>query len=321
MTWRPPITLEDLPRVNPVIRPWMQPTMTPLAWFLMRNADMQVEGLDEVADNALLAMNHTHLYDWIPIRWALARLGRRMCTFTKPRSYTGKMLGAFLHTSGNIPLGSRGYVISADFRVLIGRAPTEEEYRDLRDWVDGKADAPAPLGDMRKILETPRSVLDYPFDPATQTYAEMVNEVFARMGRGAADLARTALDGGVSAVITPQGVFSSRLTPGRIGGVQFAAAIGVPMVPVGLSGMNEVFADGMRARQPRLHFRVGSPIEIQLPDDHVAFEKASEDRNRAVLESETQRVMEAINELLEPAYQWDEDSAGDGVKGVARFLE
>ena len=175
---------------------------------------------------------------------------------------------------------------------------------------------------MRRVLNTPRTVLGRPFDPTTETYGEMVNQVFGALARESISLARIALDRGSSLVIAPQGVFTSRLTKGRIGGVQFAAALGLPMIPVGVSGMLEAYPNqGLRSIGGTVHLRFGAPVDISLPTDHIPFDKACEVRFAAQLESETQRVMEAINGLLEPAYQWDDNPEGDGIQGVARFMD
>ncbi len=326
MSWKPPIALADLPQVNPTVRPWAQAILTPPAWALFRvprRVHFELEGLEYAREPALLAMNHTHYIDWLPVRWTLQQQGRSLSSFAKPRPYQGRAMAAFLHATGNIPLSSRGYVISADFRCVLDRSPTEEEYRTLRDLVDGKASPPdAPGPDLERLFQTPRTVLGRAFQPARESYAQMINAVFCDMAHGAIGLAKKALEQGSSLIIAPQGVFTSRLTKGRPGGVQFAHALGLPMVPVGLSGMLEVFPNqGFRNVGGTLTLRVGPPVDIQLPSDHVAFEYASEDRNRVALESETQRLMEAINGLLTPGYQWDENPDGDGISGVARFMD
>lgn len=326
MTWTPPIDLHNLPTVTPTIRPWAQWILSPPAWALLslpRRVDVQVEGLEHVPDPAILAMNHTHYIDWLPVRRTLQLHGRQLTSLVKPRTYQSAVMAAFLNTTGNIPLASRGYVISADLRCVLGRAPSEEEYRLLRDWTDGKTTEPAdPSPDLVTLFTTPRDVLGHRYDPSRCTYAEMVNQVFCRLAGGAIDLARVALEQGSSLVIAPQGAFASRLTKGRIGGVQFAGALDLPVVPIGLSGMLEAYPNqGLRNVGGTLQLRFGPPVSVALPDDHVPFEKASEVRNHAILESETQRIMDAINDLLEPAYQWDDDPEGDALSGVARFIE
>ena len=38
------------------------------------------------------------------------------------------------------------------------------------------------------------------------------------------------------------------------------------------------------------------------------------------LQREVDRLMDHINDLLDPEYRWDPNPEGDGLKGVARFL-
>jgi 1-acyl-sn-glycerol-3-phosphate acyltransferase len=138
-------------------------------------------------------------------------------------------------------------------------------------------------------------------------------------------LARKVIDAGHCLHIYPEGLFSSRLSKGRTGTVQLAAALNIPIVPVGFSGMNEHFAKRRMVPHTKgvLTMRLGEPYRIQRAEfqDFSPFDSSEEARLQPVLEEETQSLMEKINVLLEPQCTWGEDLEGDGLKGIARFFE
>jgi len=206
--------------------------------------------------------------------------------------------------------------------MLHGRKPTEDEYRHLRDRIDGRETLRGtPTAAVAAALSTPRDMLGRDFSPDRESYASAVQDVFRRFAVRTAELADNAMRQQSWLLVTPQGIVNSRLTPGRIGALQFAHHLDRPIVPCGVSGVREAFPRGvLRPAGGRITVRFGVPYRFRLPDDHRIFEKASEDRNRDQLESGTRDMMERINSLLEPRYRWDEDPAGDGLKGVDRFV-
>lgn len=326
MTWQPPITLRTLDGVNPVIRHSVAGAVALAAGVVYRLGGVRVvfEGEQHLGDApCVVMMNHSHLYDWLPVRLEMFRRFGRLCAnLVKPLPYQGALQGRFLHATGNVPIASRGYVLIADFRMLEGRRPTEPEYRHLRDHIDGR---PEPRGErtdaVARALGTPRDMLGRAFDPAVETYAQAVQDAFRRFATRTAELADNAMRQDSWLLVTPQGLVNSRLTPGRIGALQFAHHLDRPIVPCGVSGVREAFPGGiLRPAGGTITVRFGAPFRLRLPDDHVIFERASEERNRALIEGETQTMMERINGLLDPAYQWDVDPEGDGLKGVGRFI-
>ena len=326
MTWQPPITLRTLDGVDPVIRRSVAGAVALAAGFVYRLGGVEVvfENPERMGDApCVIMMNHSHLYDWLPVRLGMYRRFRRMCAnLVKPLPYQQALQGRFLHATGNVPIASRGYVLIADFRMLHGRKPTEDEYRHLRDRIDGRETLRGtPTAAVAAALSTPRDMLGRDFSPDRESYASAVQDVFRRFAVRTAELADNAMRQQSWLLVTPQGIVNSRLTPGRIGALQFAHHLDRPIVPCGVSGVREAFPRGvLRPAGGRITVRFGVPYRFRLPDDHRIFEKASEDRNRDQLESGTRDMMERINSLLEPRYRWDEDPAGDGLKGVDRFV-
>lgn len=326
MSWQPPITLRTLDGVDPVIRRSVAGAVAFGAGIVYSLGGVRVEfeGAEHLGDAPrVVMMNHSHLYDWLPVRLGMFRRFGRLCAnLVKPLPYQGALQGRFLHATGNVPIASRGYVLIADFRVQEGRRPTEPEYRHLRDLIDGRPDPRGARTDaVERLLSTPRDLLGRAFDPDREPYADAVQDVFRRFATRTAALADNAMRQDSWLLVTPQGVVNSRLTPGRIGALQFAHHLDRPVVPCGVSGVREAFPGGvLRPAGGTITVRFGAPIRVRLPDDHRIFEKASEDRNRDLIARETHTLMERINDLLDPAYRWDTDPEGDGLKGVGRFV-
>jgi len=286
-----------------------------------RAVHIALEGVSNVPDQpVLLAQNHTHRYDFLATRLALWRRGVGIGAWVKPRTYQDRWMARFLTATGNIPVASRGWLISADVRATLGRRPTEDEYRALRSHLDQEAPLPASL---RPLQNQPRDILGVPFDPTDQPWRVAMAALYRRLMALTLDHSRALMAAGWHLHIFPQGVYSSRLTPGRIGAVQAALALGVPIVPVGLSGMGSAFRhDRLWPVGGRLKLRFGEPIVLSRQGlvDFVPFDADSEQINRGALERETSLVMDRICELLEPGCRWDDDPRGDGLQGVGRFI-
>ncbi len=293
-----------------------------LTRLIFRDLDLRVEGLEHLPEGpVMLAMNHTHKYDFLPIRFALLRArGAHALTWIKLRAWQSAPMRALFERVGNVPLGSKGYVIAADFRETLGRRPTEDEYRALRDHIDG---GPAPEGAFYAALgRGPRSLLGRPFDPRVESWGEAALATYLAMGQISLDAARGAVAAGHHMHMYPQGTLMPRLTPGRIGTLQVAHALGLPILPVGCSGMRETFApDSLRGPGGTLTLRLGAPFRpAPLRGPFRAFDPAYEAAHRPQLEAQTQTLMERIAGLVDADYGWGEVAADEGRQGVARFI-
>jgi 1-acyl-sn-glycerol-3-phosphate acyltransferase len=324
--WKPPVTLEFMERVEPIIQRRFALPVAGAATVIFKRYGIKnvTEGMERIqGDPQVICYNHVHFYDWLPIRYEIWRqLGHMGANFVKPRPYQKPAVARFLGAAGCVPLISRGYLITADFQLVHGRKADETEYRWLRNVVDGRpndGDAPATVG---ALLTSPRDLVGRTFNPSTESYADAVNETFRQFTFHTTRLIRRAMDQGAWPLINPQGTFHSKLTPGRIGAVQFASALGTDILPVGVSGMATTFPDphSLKGAPGTNTVRFGAPMSIKLPDDHVVFDKKSETKHQAVLASETRRVMDRINELIDPELRWGDNPDGDGLQGVDRFL-
>lgn len=313
----------------------LDPVPNPLVWWLTggglwllqnrRGVRVELEGFERPDRPVLYAMNHSHYFDFMQSRRALWMQHRvQTSTFVKTRAFQNRVEGAYMKLMGNIPLVSRGYLISADHAELLGDKPDEATYRVLRDHLDHGT--PLPDGEVFEALQTtPRPMLGAGFDPDACSYREALHACYAQAMGTTLDHARAAVERGTSLHIYPQGLFSTRLSQGRIGTVQIAHALGLEIVPIGFSGMNELFAKNQMVPSTggTLTMRFGAPYRVERDelDGFRPFHPDDESRLREVLEHETAALMERINELLDPAYTWGDDRVGDGLTGVQRFFE
>lgn len=291
-----------------------------------RRTEIVLEGVDQHLDRErryIFAMNHTDRYNYWPFQWQLWREGRGFtATWVKGKYYENRLLGAFMDSMNNIPLPSRGYVFSSQFRQRIGAPPTEAEYRLLRDIVDGKFNAaerlPAAATDAVRAFigsDTPAAFLaDFEAE-----FDAMIREV-VRLSQRAAAIGNHLL-------IFPEGTRSVRLARGRIGLAQIFQHIRLPVVPVGCNGSHRLYpGDSPLSKGGRVVYRIGAPIEaddpalskLQVPADVLPFTRQAEsyrDRYEAI----TAVIMERIAALLDPEHLPEVGDAPQ-VQGVQRFL-
>ena len=99
--------------------------------------------------------------------------------------------------------------------------------------------------------------------------------------------------GGILGIFPEGGSWAAVLRPARPGAAYLAARTGVPVVPIGLDGLTEMFGSLTRLRRARVTIRFGRPIG--------PFEKA--ERGRAGREEVVrigETIMRAIAELIPP---------------------
>jgi len=296
------------------------------------------EGEERVpSEPVIYAMNHTDRYNYWPFQYRLwRRFPRFTATWVKGKYYENELVARFMEWTNNIPTVSRGYLITRDFLNASGRRPTDEEYEHLRGLVDGAiaarageaVEAPAPPpASLDALLTTPRDMLGRPFAPANEGYGDAVVEVFGLMMERFVELNREAFGLGLDLLVFPQGTRSKRLSRGHIGLAQIAMAFDRTIVPVGCNGSDRCYPGSTPlARGGHIVYRFGEPIrpaELAAfkPDvPYVPFSPAAEARHRERFQGAVDVVMDRINELLDPEYQFSEDRTSEGVTGSRRFV-
>lgn len=276
----------------------------------------------------LLVSNAAHMMDWFFLHDQLTARGIYAPILSKGKNWHEPLARFGCDYFGALPMVSRGYILSVDLKQLLdGERPSEALYRAVRAHVDQDAPLDAQDPVIHALLHTPRELLGVPFDPATQRYGEFVRELYFRFqNEHLLRLGREVVDQGHWIHVYPQGTVSSRLSRGRIGAIQLARALDLPILPVGLNGIAEAF---LSPSLPLLRFgkevtmRFGAPIPIEdfdLPKDLVPFLPEHEALHREPLQRATDQIMERINALLDPQYQWAPDRQSDGKQGVKRFV-
>lgn len=294
--------------------------------FDYRNVDLQVEGAENIPQGPVIyAMNHTDNFNYWPFQFKLHRLFRRyMAAWVKGKNYEGFVSSRFMQATNNIPLASRGYVITRDFVDTIGRSPTNDEYRSLRDAVDNQEPIVGEVPDA--IRNKSRDMLGRRFHPESESYEVGVDAVVAEMMSRFVGMNRRCLDMGLDVLVFPQGTRSRRLSRGHIGIAQVALHLGATIVPVGCSGSDEIYTSRSILSKPgKVIYRVGKPIPPEhwsaiAPASFVPFDRADEVEHRDAFEQVVSEVMQRINELVDEPYRFSADGESEGTSGTDRFV-
>ena len=245
-----------------------------------------------------------------------------MSTWIKARAWQSRSMMHYLSHTGNVPLASRGYVISGDFKETFGRKPTDEEYRVLRDHLD-KGEALPSDEVFEKLQGEARTFLGMDFNPSQLSYREMVERCFNDFMESTMVVAERAVRTGHFQHVNPQGTRSGRLTQGKPGVIHIAARLKLPILPVSILGMREVMPnDGLKSAGGTITVRCGEVYQPELTDlsaEYRPFFVESRD-DQAVIDRELSILMSKINILCDEDHCMVEDYISDAKTGVARFL-
>lgn len=323
-TVRPmPINLDLLRGIRLSARPKFQifigHTLLRVGFNLPRKTEIVVEGLENIpCEPVFYAMNHTDKYNYWPFQYRLWReLARFTATWVKGKYFESKLLSLFLVATNNIPLPSRGYVITTEFRRAEKRPPDAAEYRVLRDLADGvRADAAGASDAVKRFLEGGGLA--------------RFEESFRLMMKAVVNITGDALERlKLDVLIFPQGTRSIRLSKGHTGLAQVAQSLGKTIVPIGCSGSDTVYPGGSPwPKGGRVVYRIGKPLPVDGPDlapfrVTEPFEPLVPEANKshgAKFRAITDLVMARIDDLVDPPYKYAEGAASDGVKEMERFL-
>jgi hypothetical protein len=270
-------------------------------------------------------MNHTDRYNYWPFQYRLWRPHQRFtATWVKGKYYQNAFVAKFMELTNNIPTVSRGYLISRDFLNTVGRLPSQHEYAALRALVE--SGATGALGVPQEVLTEPRDMLGRPFDPARETWATALDQLFRTMMRRFVDLNAQAFDKGLDVLVFPQGTRSVRLSRGHVGLAQIALKLRKSIVPVGCSGCDKCYPSGSPvARKGKIVYRLGEPISYEemarfhVPD-FEPFTPEAETAHRESFQGLVDLVMQRINDLVDEPYKWSDAQSSDGVQGTSRFV-
>ena len=283
---------------------------------------------DDGGRGAILVMNHTDRFNYWPFQYALWR--RKLgftATWVKGKYYENPLVGAFLDAANNIPVPSRGYLITKDFQRATRRVPDAQEYRTLRRLADGQIDEAAARAEGGPAIG---EFLLWPFPErdgaAGGTWADSVEVRFERMMRRVMDINRDALAKGLHVLIFPQGTRSKRLTRGHVGAAEVILDTGAPVVPIGCSGSDKLYpGNSPWSRGGTVTYRIGSPLTVAgelarfgIGEAFTPFTRSA-DKHHATFQALTDVLTDRINDLVDHEYRYGGgDSAAEG--GAQRFV-
>ena len=297
--------------------------------------DIQIEGIDNIPrEPVIYAMNHSDRFNYFPFMYKMWKLKERYITvWVKGKYYESPLVGTFMELTSNLPTVSRGYIITKDFTLTMGRRPKQAEYDTLRALVNEEA---APGGDSstidlsaipRELLENSRNILGIDFDPRECSYAVGINRVFTAMMAEFVRLNERSFDLGLDLLVFPQGTRSIRLPRGRNGMMEIALRYKKTIVPIGCNGCDHVYTGSLPiGKSGTIEYRIGDPIpyeelaEFHIDEPYVPFSAEAEHEHRAEFQGAVDLVMNRINDLLDPEYQFSDDLQSTGVRGTSRFI-
>lgn len=287
-----------------------------------RRTSITIEGVENLPreGGAILAMNHTDRFNYWPFQYQMYRQGLPFtATWVKGKYYENAFMTWFLNQTNNIPLPSRGYLLTTTFRDHAGRVPTTEEYRYLRGLTNGVETGESPASEEVSSLvgESPA------------TFAATFEEQFETLMRRVMKLnSRAVHDFGLNLLVFPEGTRSLRLKRGHTGLVEVSQYLNLPIIPVGCNGSDQLYpGNSPLSKGGDVVYRVGPALAVDGPefsnyrisDGSVPFSRHIKQAHGERLQSMTEIVMSRISSLLDPEYQSSADD-GDGDTGSARFV-
>ena len=299
-------------------------------YLLPRPTRIVLDGVENIPRDrtVFFAMNHTDRYNYWPFQYAMycKRNLRYTATWVKGKYYEKEWIGRFMDSTNNIPLPSRGYLITTEFRRINARVPSKHEYRILRDVADGKMDeSEARRNESTEVVRA----LDLT-GSGHGTFGTRLENLFQEMMDEVTRITGEALrDEDLNVLVFPQGTRSKRLPNGHTGLVQVAQHFGASIVPVGSNGSDRCYPGSAPfSRGGRIVYRIGRPLDPDGPElgkhrireAFVPFSRAAGERHGAAFQTLTDTVMDRINDLLDPEYQYAEGKRSDGVAEVQRFV-
>ena len=272
---------------------------------LFQRVEIRMENLERIpkGETVIFAMNHTDRYNYWPFQYKLWRLGYPFTTvWAKGKYYRNKAVGKFLDLCNVIPVPSMGYLVEEFYRRHFNKKITREEYRVVKDWIDGKIDEAVTAVKLR--AET--------FALFQQGLIDHLKEYHQALMEKVAELSTKALlEWDLSLIIFPEGTRSIRLGTGRVGLAQIALYSAKKIVPVGCNSSDLVYRGHLPfAKSGTITYRIGEPLSLQdrlaefrIPEPFRLFSRESQEKFRAQFEGVTRVVMDSINDLLDERHR------------------
>lgn len=285
-----------------------------------RRTVVTIDGLDKMAADRpfLVAMNHTDRYNYAPFMQHLDKVGLPpLAPWVKGKYYQKPWLAKLLTWSACMPIPSRGFLLTMDWLSRMERLPELEEYRELRLLGDGEWGDSQPSPAVAEYLKVAPGGCPEDFFPCFQRHFETLTAQIVRINV-------EALEKGYRPLIFPQGTRSRRLTPGFSGIIQMALHLGVPILPVAVSGADDIYpGNSIFSKGGKVHYSVGElfdpALEPDAPQDFIPLTIAASRQHGDQFQILTSKLMNQLNDLLPEEYKYDPNDSG-GKQGSKRFV-
>lgn len=304
------VDIEYLKRIKLVSNPISQKLIGYLFlgpnFHIISRVDIQIENAERIprGENVIFAMNHTDRFNYWPFQYKMWRMKDLPFTtvWVKGKYYRNRFLAKGLDWCNLIPVPSMGYLIEEFFMKKARRRIGKDEYRVVRDVIDGKIDADASI---------PESAADA-LRLLGENFFEYVRDYYESVMERVAELSCYALlEKKLNMIIFPEGTRSTQLGEGRTGTAQLALHTGVKVVPVGCNNSDQLYPGSSPiAKSGRIIYRIGEPLcihnhlkEFMIPDKFKLLSKESQIKYKNQFEGATRVIMLGIGELLDEKYR------------------
>ncbi len=325
------ITPELLQKCEIAPRPWGQvwwSQVLRLNFWIPPKITVIIEGMENIPIDrpVCFAMNHTDRYNcWPFLLHFLQQRNKFAVSWVKAKYYQNFFTRTFLSATSNIPLASRGYIIGKQFKDSVGRTPSRDEYRFIRDLLDQKQEV-----NQDSLLSASSECRQF-LSPSPSKILQEIEDYFALLSKEVLELNRKAIKLGHNILVFPQGTRSKRLLKGHVGMAQMTQALGLDIIPIASMG-SEVCYPGASplAKGGTIRYRVGEIIPIdgeklgqyRCETTFIPFSRSAEQEFGGKFRHITDIVMNEINELLDEPYQFASDTHNPSPSqtDVKRFL-
>ena len=280
--------------------------------YALVHTNVNVEGWENLPEDrpVCIAMNHTDRYNSWPLQLRLLQHRKQfIVTWVKGKYYEPFLTRRFLLSTSNIPLASKGYVLSVQFKNAFQRSPTSEEYRFLRDLLDEKIEI------SNEEIQSASPECRHFLSPSPVQRLNSIEQQFNDLCIEVVRLNQQAMSLNHHLLVFPQGTRSKRLTKGHVGIAQMTQSLGLDIIPVGCNGSDVCYPANIPfSTKGTITYRIGKPLLLngnelgryRITEPFIPFSRAAEKKYGQQFRSITNEVMSHINDLLDPEYQIEE---------------